>query len=207
MNEWSEYYRQRFQADPRRAVTWQIIAGYLQKEVPAGATVLELGAGYCDFINNIRAKRKLALDVAENVRDAASSDVGTCRKLDFTGEQSVDVVFASNLLEHLPIEHVWETLSEVRRVLKPGGKIILIQPNYRYAFRHYFDDYTHVTVFSDVSLTDALKVAGFKVLRVRPRFLPLTLKSRLPVIRALVRLYLWSPVKPLAGQMLVVAQK
>lgn len=211
MTSWSEYYQTRYCHDPRRAVTWRVVAEYLQREVPAEATVLELGAGYCDFINNIRAKRKLALDVAEVVRTAGSpgveTHVGPCTRLDFAADESVDVVFASNLLEHLPIADVLATLGEARRVLKPGGKLLLVQPNYRLAYRHYFDDYTHVTVFSDTSLADTVAAAGLTVERVMPRFLPLTLKSRWPVLPWLVRWYLRSPIKPMARQMLVVARK
>jgi hypothetical protein len=66
-----------------------------------------------------------------------------------------------------------------------------------------FDDYTHVTVYSDRSLCDFLVANGFAVLECRPRFLPLTLKSRLPISALLIRLYLLSPWKILGKQMLV----
>ena len=79
----------------------------------------------------------------------------------------------------------------------------LLQPNYRFAYREYFDDYTHVAVYSDRSLCDFLAANGFRVLECRPRFLPLTIKSRLPVSAMLIRLYLLSPWKILGKQMLV----
>jgi hypothetical protein len=40
-----------------------------------------------------------------------------------------------------------------------------------------------------------------QVIETRPRFLPLTIKSRLPVHPALIAAYLKSPIKPLAKQM------
>jgi hypothetical protein len=48
-------------------------------------------------------------------------------------------------------------------------------------------------------------VNGFRILECRPRFLPLTIQSRLPVWPALIRAYLASPIKPLAKQMFVRA--
>ncbi len=94
-------------------------------------------------------------------------------------------------------------LRQLRQKLKPGGTLNLLQPNYRFAYREYFDDYTHVTVYSDRSLCDFLAANGFEVLACRPRFLPLTVKSRLPVSALLIRLYILSPWKILGKQMLV----
>jgi hypothetical protein len=84
----------------------------------------------------------------------------------------------------------------------------VVQPNFRYAWRHYFDDYTHRSVFTDVSLPAMLRAHGFRVVEVRPKFLPYSLQgARVPITRFLVSAYLRSPIKPLAGQMLIVAAK
>ena len=99
-------------------------------------------------------------------------------------------------------------VSGVASVLRGGGRFVVVQPNFRYAWRHYFDDYTHRSIFTDVSLPALLRVHGFRILEVRPKFLPYSMRqSRLPITSFLVRAYLRSPVKPLAGQMLVVAAK
>ena len=82
----------------------------------------------------------------------------------------------------------------------------MLQPNYRYAYREYFDDYTHVAIYSHVSLADLLAAHGWEVVDVRPRFLPLSVKSRLPTWSLLVWAYLRSPFKPLGKQMLIVAR-
>jgi hypothetical protein len=91
------------------------------------------------------------------------------------------------------------------RKLAAGGTLNILQPNYRYAYREYFDDYTHASVFSHISLTDFLGANGFDALEIRPRILPLTVKSRLPVSPWLIRAYLASPIKPFAKQMLIRA--
>jgi hypothetical protein len=93
-------------------------------------------------------------------------------------------------------------------LLRPGGRFVIVQPNFRYAWRHYFDDYTHRSVFTDVSLPAMLRANGFRVLEVRRKFLPYSLQgARVPITRFLVSAYLRSPIKPMAGQMLVVAAR
>ena len=62
-------------------------------------------------------------------------------------------------------------------------------------------------VLTDVSLADLLASRGFEVERVFPRFLPFSMKGRGPRWGWLVALYMRSPWKPFAGQMLVVARK
>ena len=116
-------------------------------------------------------------------------------------------MFASNLLEHLEWPSIERTLDEVRRALKPGGRLILLQPNFRYCAGTYFDDYTHRTIFTHVGLADLLASRGFEVERVVPRFLPFSFKSRGPKWGFLVALYLRLPWRPLARQMLVVARR
>ena len=86
------------------------------------------------------------------------------------------------------------------------GKINILQPNYRLCCAEYFDDYTHVAIYSDRSLCDFLRANGFGIVKSMPRFLPLTIKSRLPVSPLLIRAYLASPVKPLAKQMFIRAK-
>ncbi|MGH8872194.1 MAG: methyltransferase domain-containing protein [Acidimicrobiia bacterium] len=205
------YFASRLSLNPRRAVLWATLcSSVFQRYVPPLGSVVELGAARGDFINNIRAGRRIAVDVwpglTEHVAPGVEAHVRSATDLGFLDANSVDVVFASNLVEHLQKDEVRAMLKEVDRVLRSGGRLILVQPNYRTSYKRYFDDYTHVSVWSDVSLGDFLSAEGFKVERLESRFLPLTVNSRIPVHPWLIRLYLASPVKPLAGQMLVVAR-
>ena len=122
------------------------------------------------------------------------------------GEGTFDVVLASNLLEHFEPAAASAVIGDVAALLRPRGRFIVIQPNFRFAYRRYFDDYTHVAVYSDVSLCDFLEAHGWRVVQCVPGFLPFSLKSRLPVWPWLIRLYLRLPWKPLAKQMLVRAE-
>jgi hypothetical protein len=118
----------------------------------------------------------------------------------------VDFAFASNLFEHVPQSNFAQTLDALRGKLSARGTLTILQPNYRYAYREYFDDYTHVAVYSHISLADFLTANGYEVLTIAPRFLPLTVKSRLPVSPLLIRAYLASPIKPMGKQMLITAR-
>lgn len=206
------YFGSRLKFDRKRLVLWSALWDFsLGKIMKDSDTIVELGAGWCDFINNANARRRIAVDLWPGIVEAAGpgvdAHVGSAENLDFLEGASVDAVVASNLVEHLTHEQFDAMLIEADRVLKAGGQVVLIQPNYRLAYKRYFDDFTHVSMWSEVSLADFLISRGWEIAGVQARFLPLSVKSRLPVSRFLIRCYLASPLKPLAGQMLVVARK
>ena len=205
------YFETRFAEDPRREVLWRtLVQHYFQTQIPAEGCVLELGAGYGNFINNVRARRRIAQDqwpeFAKHLQADVESHVGPVDELSFLDDNSIDFVFASNLFEHITQEEFASVLKQLRQKLTPTGILTLLQPNYRYAFREYFDDYTHKTVYSHLSICDFLQANSYEVIDCKPRFLPLTLKSRLKVSPFLIRMYLLSPIKPLGKQMLIRAR-
>jgi SAM-dependent methyltransferase len=207
------YHTAHLTHDPARSVVWKVVAHHLAEHIPPDADVLEIGAGYCDWINHVRAARRVAVDVWPEVSRHAAPGVEAVL-LDASGgltpfgEATFDVVLASNLLEHFPPDTAAAVARDVWRVLRPGGRFIIIQPNFRYAWRSYFDDYTHRAVFTDVSIAAMLRAQGFRVDRAQPRFLPYSMQgSRVPITSWLVKAYLLSPIKPFAGQMLVVASR
>jgi SAM-dependent methyltransferase len=207
----SAYFNTRFTADPRREVLWRSLVEYhFSKLIRPTDCVLELGAGYGHFINNVKSARRLALDTWEDfascLEPGIEAHVGPVQDLAWIADGSVDFVFASNLFEHVPQECFASALAQLRRKLKPGGTVSILQPNYRFAYREYFDDYTHVAVYSDLSLRDFLSANGYDVFECRPRFMPLTIKSRFKISPLLIRAYLMSPIKPLGKQMLLRAR-
>jgi SAM-dependent methyltransferase len=172
--------------------------------------VLDLGSGYGEFINEVVARRRIAVDSwAEFPRFLApgiEAVVGSVTDLSFLDDGTVDFAFASNLFEHLRQEDLATVLEALRSKLAPAGTLTILQPNYRFAYREYFDDYTHIAVYSHISLCDFLIANNYEILDAKPRFLPLTIKSRLPVSPLLIRAYLVSPFKPGGKQMLIRAR-
>lgn len=207
-------YAQRFDAAERaaKARLWAVLcADFLQRWVPLDAAVLDLGAGGCEFVNHIRAATRYAVDVNPAVRTLAAAEVRThCGPIDdlaWLGAGAVDVVFASNVFEHLPSpEALLAVLRAAHGALKPGGTLLVIQPNIRFAYREYWDFLDHRLALSDRSLAEALGLCGFRVRELRPRFLPFTTKSALPASPALLRLYLrCPPLQWLTGKQMFVA--
>ena len=210
-------YDQRFDPEERaaKARIWEVLcADFFQRYVGAGDTVLDIGAGFCEFINHIRCATKYALDANEHVRLTAGPDVrvhiGPSHDLSWLGTGSVDVVFASNFFEHMTTKDLLlATLREAERVLRPGGRILILQPNIRYTYKEYWDFFDHHLALSHLSMVEALHLAGFEPTEVRPRFLPYTTKSALPQWPVLVRAYLRFPLaqRLLGKQMFIVARK
>jgi methyltransferase family protein len=206
------YHHTRFRPDVNREVLWATLCGsYFQRLIEPQFHVLELGAGYANFINNIRCGTRTAVDVwselPRHVQHGVTAHVGPATELGFLADGSVDFVFASNLFEHLTQAEFADVLAQLGKKVRGGATLNILQPNYRRAYKEYFDDYTHVTVYSDVSLCDFLEAHGWRVIECVPGFLPFSLKSRLPVWPWLIRLYLRLPWKPLARQMFVRAQR
>jgi SAM-dependent methyltransferase len=211
----SDLYEQRFSAAERARKTalWKTLCqSFFQRYVAETDVVVDLGAGYCEFINNIRCQRKFAVDLSEDTRAAAAADVTVIiepvTELSSFETSSIDVVFASNLFEHLHTkDDLMKVLTEAHRILRPASKLIVLQPNIHYAYREYWDYLDHHIPLSHVSLAEALNITGFAVREVRPRFLPYSFKSRLPQSTLLLRLYLMAgPLHLVFGkQMFVLA--
>ncbi len=101
----------------------------------------------------------------------------------------------SNYLEHLPsTEAVVQQLRVAASLLRPGGRVLILQPNIRLIGGSYWDFIDHQCALTEKSLAEAAALAGFSAKRVITRFLPYTTKSRFPQHSLLVRAYLAFPL-------------
>jgi SAM-dependent methyltransferase len=206
-------YSNRFgKESEQRDDLWQVLCSdFFQRWVPKSSTVLDLAAGHCEFINHIQADRRIAVDLNPDVAREAAEGVEThvTRSDDLKpiDDASIDVVFISNFFEHISREVILSTLLEVRRVLKPTGRLLLLQPNIRFCGKDYWQFFDHITPVDDRALEEAFAATGYDVIKSIPRFLPYTTKGRLPSGPALVRLYLKVPLawRVLGAQSFMVA--
>jgi len=205
-----EYHRVRLPFDAGRAGVWRALCRYLARWVDSQAGLLDLGAGYGDFSRFSAASEKWALDMNPELIGHWASEVRPIIQSALDplpiASHSLGTVFASNFFEHFTAEEGARILLEVRRVLRPGGRLIAVQPNFRLEPRRYFDDYTHKTIYTDEGFSGLLRACGFDVVHAESRFTPFTMKSRWPKAAWMVNLYLRLPGRPFAGQFLAVAE-
>ena len=193
-------YKRRFDGNAAfRNSMWRMLCrSFFQNYIDPAATVLEVGAGHCEFINHINAARRIAVDLSTDTKNYAAPgvEVVTTPSTDLSAIPSgtADVVFASNFFEHLSRPDILTTLSELRRVLRSSGRLLILQPNIRYCYRDYWMFFDHITPLDDSSMIEALEMSGFSPLSVIRRFLPFTTKSSLPKSLLLLRIYLAIPL-------------
>ncbi|MBN2083610.1 MAG: class I SAM-dependent methyltransferase [Anaerolineales bacterium] len=213
--EAKKIYSRRFASDRAfRDAMWRILCrDFFQKLIRRDGALLEIGAGYCEFINNIDAAEKTALDSNPDVKQFAAKNVktvaGDLSAISKFKAGSYDTVFASNLFEHLERPKILATMRDVLRILAPGGEFLILQPNIRFCARDYWMFFDHVTPIDDRALTEALEITGFSIRRRIERFLPFTTKSRYPRMTGLVWLYLRIPLawRIFGQQSLIIAGK
>jgi SAM-dependent methyltransferase len=214
--ELSKIYHRRFiRTAAYRNRVWQVLTRVLfHRWVRPDATVLDLGCGYGEFINNIAAGRKYAMDLNPDAPRHLARNVEFLHQ-DCAAEwplpdHSLDVVFTSNFFEHLPDKTcLSRTLRHALRCLKPGGRLIAVGPNIKYLHGTYWDFYDHHVYLTETSLGEALEVEGYQIDVLTPRFLPFTMVESPEYPMCFVRLYLALPwlwwVK--GRQFLLVAHK
>ncbi len=196
-----------------RIAVWKEIGPHVHEVMGRPQKMLDPAAGRGEFIGAVPSRETWAVDVVSY--DAASHKPDTkvivSPIMDAELPQDhFDGVFVSNFLEHLASPHaVAAFLARMREVLKPGGRIAVLGPNFRYCASEYFDCADHVLALTHVAVAEHLYAARLPPLRVVPRFLPYSFRGRLPASERLTALYL--RVRPawrvLGKQFLVVAAK
>ena len=200
-DEHASVYDLRFGEHERSAKegVWREIGRFLQRRyIPIDARVLDVATDTGYFIRNISAAEKWASDV----RDTSASMPPDVRFLqadglalaEFAPTDYFDVVFMSNYLEHLDsAESVIEQLRVAHSLLRVGGRVIILQPNIKLVGPAYWDFIDHRVPLTEESLSEAAAFAGFEVREVIRRFLPYSVKGRLPAHPLLVKAYLRFP--------------
>lgn len=210
-------YERRFRRDrvAYREQLWAtLVDSFFQPMIPPEAAVLDLGCGYGEFINHVRARERYAMDLNPKATEHLAPEVKflfqDCSARWDLPDASLDIVFTSNFFEHLPDKLALKlTLLEALRCLKPGGRLIAVGPNIKYVQGAYWDFWDHFLCLTEASLAEALANNGYLVRQSIPRFLPYTTINQPAYPMAFVRLYLRLPFlwRFFGKQFLVVAER
>ena len=182
----------------RKEVWAALVSSWFGQYVTPDDAVLDLGSGYGEFINTVRCRAKLAMDLNPDAPRFLDSDVRFLQQDCSTRwplrDGSLDLIFTSNFFEHLPDKAaLGRTLDEIRRCLRPGGRLVAMGPNIKYLPGRYWDFWDHYVPLTETSLREALVTRGFGMDVCIGRFLPYTMASgpRYPI--AFLRAYLALP--------------
>ena len=205
-------YRFRDVDQASRQAVWREIARYLYARMGEPRCVLDPAAGRGEFITAVPAAERWGVDL---VRQADLESAGV--KMIIADIMDADLppdyfdgVFLSNFLEHLPDQNaVAVVLSRLLDAMRPGGRIAIMGPNFRYCAKDYFNCADHSVILTHVGVAEHVYAAGFDVTTVTPRFLPYSFRGLLPPSPRLTRTYLRMPVlwRLFGKQFLVIARK
>jgi SAM-dependent methyltransferase len=126
--------------------------------------VVDFGCGIGALLQRLDAGEKAGVEVSDEARGEAQERglrvVASSAEL---GDASADVVISNHALEHVltPLEE----LRELRRVLRPAGKLVLWLPidDWRIQRRPRADPNHHLYTWTPLLLSNLLEEAGFEV--------------------------------------------
>ena len=148
------------------------------------ASFLEIGCGNCDLLNEFSL---LGVKVTgTDLLSSAGNDYPNIKvykndiekeKLAFEDE-SFDIVFSKSVVEHLYNPQVY--FEEAYRVLRRNGRLITLTPDWEVQKNKFYDDWTHKTPFSKVTMTRLYELSGFSILEIEYfKQLPILWRSKI----------------------------
>jgi ubiquinone/menaquinone biosynthesis C-methylase UbiE len=157
----------------RRGRTERSRLGLLMRHV-SGGSMLEIGPGQGSLaIAAVAAGWKYrAMEAStiliEQLRAKGLEIVEGWAPPILADDASTDVVYADQVLEHMSgIDAAREFVAESRRVLKPGGTLFVVVPDYLKERTFFWDvDYTHNFVTTERRVRQLLYDGGFEILEV-----------------------------------------
>lgn len=195
-----------------RLAVWSEITAYLHTRYHAPQRVLDPAAGLGEFIMSSPAPDRWAVDMVDHglaPETGLRIQVADIMEADLPPDY-FDLIFVSNLLEHLANpDRIADLLMRLHSVLKPGGRLVVVGPNFRYCLKQYFDCADHILALTHIAVAEHLFAAGYEVESVEPKFLPYSFRSILPSSPVLTRWYLRFPIlwKVLGKQFLVTGRR
>jgi SAM-dependent methyltransferase len=126
-------------------------------------SILDFGCGGGWLLKTIYADSKIGIEINPIAQEHARSfGIQVYRDLSEVADGSVDAIISNHALEH--VERPFEALRQMKRVLRPGGLLILVVPCDRANFPFNTDDQDyHLFSWSAGTLGNLVTAAGFRV--------------------------------------------
>ena len=116
-------------------------------------TVIAVGTGDDGFNEALKDK-----GINSCYIDFFKFSLGT-EKLD-AKDSTISLLIGLSVIEHL--QDPSNFLEESLRVLKPGGILLMVVPNFKYNYASFYDDPTHVKPYTSEGIKYLLKLTGFR---------------------------------------------
>lgn len=161
-----------------------------------GLSILDVGSGRGNHLVGFARRGMNPCGIDKRDECLAALDSFDIRQCDIENDsfpfqrEVFDVVFSKSV-----IEHVWNAdnfVSECSRVLKPGGLLVLMTPDWATQSHFFWDDYTHVKPWTKKGLHNALRLHGFEQVSAS-YFRQLPILWKYPYLEALAKLTALAP--------------
>ena len=152
---------------PKKLINYLIRRLDLEKD----QKILELGCGRGEFLNEFKlgGLDAYGVDISDYCKKFFPSL--NFKQVDLAKEKLpyednfFDVIFSKSLIEHFYYPE--KIMNEAYRLLKPGGIIITLTPDWEFIYKSFYEDYTHRTPFTSVSLKDIHSICNFREIEVK----------------------------------------
>lgn len=141
------------------------LAEYLIKRfgLKPGDRLLELGCGRADFLSAFKRKGMTCSGVDIEPVNISGIDIKKCdlSKDDLPfNDESFDIIYHKSVIEHFyKPDHV---MDETYRVLKKGGKLIFLTPDWERQVKTFYEDITHCRPYNVTAVKDLLSLWGME---------------------------------------------
>jgi ubiquinone/menaquinone biosynthesis C-methylase UbiE len=157
----SSYFSCKDEDNIRLLETANRLLQYSKKKTIKNCNLLDLGGGNGSFAKVCNDK-----GIKASFLDASSHNIDFNNDTLPFDDNHFDFVTIFAVIEH--INNIVNFIYEAKRVLKTNGTIIITTPNFRYCYKNFYDDPTHVRPFTNISINNFLINAGFKNIVTKP---------------------------------------